>query len=150
MDAFHDGWRRGGNVADEAEVVTEAESEGLVVGFEDLVKECFDVFLVLFNELFLASAFIDDEADAQRELIIVGEKTDLLRDAILDDGEVVLCESGDDVAVCVTDAQRGVNEVGFDFDDGNALRGDKDRWQKQGGDQKKESSHDRGTCTSKI
>jgi hypothetical protein len=40
--------------------------------------------------------------------------------------------------------------VGFDFDDWDALRVGKGRWQKQGRDQKKESSHDGGTCTWKI
>src|SRR5271170_6133801 len=76
-DAIHDGGRGRAGVADEAEVVAEAEGEGLVVGFEDLVEKGFDVLLVFLHEFFLASAFVDDEADAERELLVVSKETDL-------------------------------------------------------------------------
>jgi len=77
VNAVDDGCRGRCGVADEAKVIAEAEGEGLVVGFEDLVEECLDVFLVFFDEFFLASAFVDDEPNAERNLVIVGEEANL-------------------------------------------------------------------------
>ncbi len=71
-------------------MVAEANGEGLVGGFENLVEKGFDVLFVLLDELFLAAAFVDDETDAERELRVVGEEADFLRDAVFDDGEVIL------------------------------------------------------------
>ena len=45
---------------------------------------------VLLDEFCLASAFVDDEADAERELVVVGEEANLLRDAVFDYCEVIL------------------------------------------------------------
>jgi hypothetical protein len=102
-------------------VVPEAGSEGLVIGFEDLVKECFDVLLMFLDELLLTSAFIDDETDTQGELIVVGEEADLLRNAVFDDGEVLLSETANNATVCVSDTKGGVDKMGLHFDDGNLL-----------------------------
>jgi hypothetical protein len=71
-------------------MVAETEGEGLIAGLKDLLEEGFDVLLVLFNELLLASACVDDEADAERKLSIVGKESDLLRDTVFENGEVVL------------------------------------------------------------
>ena len=131
-------------------MVAEADCEGLIIGFKNLVEEGLDVFLVLLDELFLASTLVDDEADAEGKLGVVGEEADFLWNAVFDDGEVVLSEAGNDAALCVVNAESGVDEVGFDSDDREALRVGKHRCQKQGRDQKKEPSHDGGTCTSKI
>ena len=109
-------------VADEAEVVAEANGEGLIVGFKNLVQEGLDVFLMLLDELLLASTFVDDEADAEGKLGVVGEEADFLWNAVFDNGEVVLSEAGYDAAVCVVNAESGIDEVGFDFDDWDALR----------------------------
>jgi hypothetical protein len=46
----HDSWSGQRGVADEAEMVAEADGEGLVAGFEDLAEKRFDVFLVLFDQ----------------------------------------------------------------------------------------------------
>jgi hypothetical protein len=43
---------------------------------------------MFFSEFFLTAAGVDDETDAERELIVVGEEANLLRDAVFDDGEV--------------------------------------------------------------
>jgi hypothetical protein len=131
-------------------VVAEADGEGLIIGFENLAEEGLDVFLVLLDELLLASTFVDDKADAEGKLGVVGEEADFLWNAIFDDGEIILSEAGYDATVCVVNAESGVDEVGFNSDDREALRVGKDRCQKQGRDQKEESSHDGGTCTSKI
>ena len=122
-------------------MIAEAECKGLIVGFENLAKKCLDVFLVLLDEFFLASAFVDDEADAERELVVVCEEADFLRDAILDDGEVVLGQTGDDAAVSVADAERGVDEVGLDFDDRDPLSVGNGCKEKQERDQKRELRH---------
>ena len=52
----------------------------------------------------------------------MGEETDLLRDAVFDDSEVVPCETGYEAAVCVANAKGRVDEVGFDLNDRYALR----------------------------
>jgi hypothetical protein len=104
------------------EVVAEADGECLVGGFEDLVEEGFDVLLVLFDELLLTAAGVDDEADAEGELVVMGKEAYLLRDAVFDDGEVILGEAGDGEALGVVDAESGVDEVGFYMNVGDALR----------------------------
>ena len=103
-------------------MVSEAKSEGLVARSEDLAEKGFNVLLVFFNELFLASAFVDDETNAERELSVVCEETDLLRDTIFDDSEVILGEISDDTAVRVAHTQGCVDKMGFYFDDRNVLR----------------------------
>jgi hypothetical protein len=127
-------------------MVAEADGEGLVAGFEDLVEEGFDILLVLLDELLLTAAGVDDEADAQRELIVVGEEADLLRHTVFDDREVVFGETGYDPAFCIVDADGGVDEVGFDLNDGDTLRVGQDWQEKDGVAQLWESKHDGGTC----
>ena len=83
----------------------------------------------------------DDEADAEGQLIVVGEEADLLRDAVFDDGEVVPGEAGYDAAVRVVDAESGVDEVCLYLEDGDALRERKSD-QKNRAHQKKETRHD--------
>src|SRR5579862_9276374 len=89
-NAVHDGGCGRSGIADEAEVIAEAEREGLIAGLEDLLEEGFDILLMLFDELLLASACVDNETDAERKLGIVGKEPDLLRYAIFDHGKVVL------------------------------------------------------------
>lgn len=127
-------------------MVAEADGECLIGGFEDLVEEGFDILLVLFDELLLTAAGVDDEADAQRELIVVGEEADLLRYAVFDDREVTLGEAGYDPAFCIVDADGGVDEVGFYLNNGDALCVGQDWQEKDGVDQLWESKHDGGTC----
>ena len=112
-------------------MVAEADGEGLVAGFKNLVEKGFDVFLMFFDEFLLTAAGVDDEADAEGELVVMGEEANLLRDAVFDDGEVVLGEAGYDAAVWVADAEGGVDEVGLHRDDGNALRVGEECQQKQ-------------------
>src|ERR1700678_2830512 len=127
-------------------MVAEADGECLIAWFEDLVEKVFDVFLVLFDELLLAAAGVDDEADAQGELVVVGEETDLLRDAIFDDGEVVFGEASYDTAFGVVNAEGGVDEMGFHLDDRYALTMGRHRQKSDGKDQLRRSQHNSGTC----
>jgi len=108
-------------------VVAEANGEGLIVGFKNLVEEGLDVFLMFLDEFLLASTFIDDEADAVGKLCVVGEEADLLWNAVFDDCEVALSEAGYDAAVCVVNAESGIDEVSFDLDDREALRANRVR-----------------------
>ena len=127
-------------------MVAEADGEGLVAGSEDLVEKGFDVFFVFCDELFLTAAGVDDEADAQGQLIVVGEETDFLRDGVFDDGEVVFGEAGNDVAFGVVNAEGGVDEMGFYLDDRDSLRVGRSWQEKDGKDQLRESQHRWGTC----
>ena len=47
----------------------------------------------------------------------MSEEANLLRNPVFDDGEVVLSETSDDAAICVTHAEGGVDEMGFNLDD---------------------------------
>lgn len=118
VDAGGEGCGGVDEVADEAQVVAEADGEGLILRLQDLLEKGFDVLLVLLDEFGLAAADVDDEAYADGEPGGGGEEADLLPDAVLNDFEVFKGEVLDDAALRIMDADGGVDEVGFDFECG--------------------------------
>jgi len=55
-----------------------------------------------------AAAVVHDEADGHGSVFLL-EESEFLRAAILEDGEVLQVQSGDDIAMCVRDADRKCN-----------------------------------------
>jgi len=119
VDAGGEGCGGVGEVADEAQVVAEADGEGLILRLQDLLEKGFDVLLVLLDEFGMAAADVDDEAYADGEPGGGGEEADLQPDAVLNDFEVFKGEVLDDAALRIMDADGGVDEVGFDFECGD-------------------------------
>ena len=73
VDAVEESAAVGGPVRDEAEMIAKADGEGAVGGLDDFFQEGLDGFLVLLDELVLAAAFVDDDADAERKLTLLCE-----------------------------------------------------------------------------
>src|SRR5580698_1277453 len=95
------------------------------------MEEVGDIALVILDELFLAPAGVNDKADAEVELIGVGEEADRLGDAVLDNGEVFLGKVVDEAAGGVVDAHRGVDQMSLHFQ-GREVLSKGAEWQKEG------------------
>jgi hypothetical protein len=102
-------------------MIPEADRKRLIVRLEHLPQERFDIFLMLFDELLLAPALIDNQPDTQRQFVVVRKKPDLLWHSIFDNRKVVLTQSRNNPPIPIMDAQRSINQVCLHLDRRNTL-----------------------------
>jgi hypothetical protein len=79
-----------GEVAHEAQMVAKAQHEGTVLWPKDILKENLQVVLVLLGEMILAAASIHDQSQGERHIGTSREESNLLRNRILKNLEIVL------------------------------------------------------------
>ena len=104
-----------GVVGEEVDVNVEGDEEGLVLGGEDVFEELGAGLLLEGEDVDLASAGVEENADGEGEIFFLGEVLGLLQVLVFKDGAVVLVEVGD-VAVLVADGEVDVDEVDVDFE----------------------------------
>ncbi len=104
-----------GVVGEKVYVDVEGDEEGLVLGGEDLFEEARAGLLLEGKDVLLAAAGIEQNADGEGEIFLLGEVFDGLRIVVLVDLAVFLAEAGD-VAVLVADGEIGVDEVDVELE----------------------------------
>src|SRR5882757_7396364 len=102
-------------------MVAEANRGGLVSRSKHLLKKGFDRLLVLLHEFLLAATDIDDQADAERKLVVMRKEADLLWHTIFNDLEVVLGQPRHNAALRIVDAERGVDQMCLHLDHRDVL-----------------------------
>ncbi len=70
-------------------MIAKANSERLVFRAHDLIQEDLNVPAMPLEELVLAVRHVDDQAEGERQLVLVREEADFLRNSIFEDLEVV-------------------------------------------------------------
>ena len=106
-----------GVVREEVDVDVEGDEEGEVFRREDVFEEADGGLLFDGKDALLAAAGVEQEADGEREVFLLGEGFDGLRLVVVEDvavggGEV------EDVAVGVADGEVGVDEAGGEVEGG--------------------------------
>src|SRR5208337_4571978 len=101
------------------------------------LQEFRDVAIVLLDESVLAAAGIDDQTEAQRQLGFTGEETDGLRDAVVEDFEIVLVEVADDLAARRANTGGDVDQLGLGLERGPLLCNAEGPCDKEGEEQAK-------------
>src|SRR6266478_2229917 len=71
-------------------MVSEAQHQGPVLWPKDILKEHLQVVLVLLGEMILAAAGIDNQSESERHVGTSGEESNLLRNCVLENLEIVL------------------------------------------------------------
>ena len=104
-----------GVVGEEVDVDVEGDEEGLVLGGEDVFEELGAGLLLEGEDVHLAAAGVEEDADGEGEIFLLGEVLGLLKLFVLEDAAVVLVEVGD-VAALVADGEVDVDEVDVDFE----------------------------------
>ena len=104
-----------GVVGEEVDVDVEGDEEGLVLGGEDVFEELGAGLLLEGEDVHLAAGGVEQDADGEGEVLLLGEVLDGLRALVLEDAAVVLVEVGD-VAVLVADGEVDVDEVDVDLE----------------------------------
>ena len=94
-------------------MVAEADGEYVVLGAEGGLQKLRDIAVMLLDEFVLAAADIDDQTKAQREFGLAGEEADGLRDAVIEDFEIVLGEVTDDLAGSGANTGADVDQLGL-------------------------------------
>jgi hypothetical protein len=79
-----------GEVAHQAQMVAEAQHEGTVLWPKDILKEHFQVVLVLLGEMILAAASIHDQSQGERHIGASREESNLLSNRVFKNLEIVL------------------------------------------------------------
>ena len=117
---------RGGEILEEFDFVVEMDEEGFVLVFaQDAIEEGAAGGAFLVEDAALAEAGVDEEAEGEWEIGLFGEIGDGLGLGVLFEGEVVLGEIADEVAVFVADG--GEKIYGCDvYGDGGLLAGERD------------------------
>ena len=75
-------------------MIGKIDKESAVLGTQHLIQKCAQIFLVRFHEGGLAAADVHHQAEVQRDIHAAGKEGDLLRNAVLQDLEIVLCQIG--------------------------------------------------------
>ena len=104
-----------GVVGEEIDVDVEGDKEGLVLGGEDVLEEFGAGLLLERQDVDLAAAGVEQDADGEGEILLLGEVLGLLKFLVLVDVAVVLVEVGN-VAVFIADGEVDVDEVDVDLD----------------------------------
>jgi hypothetical protein len=105
--------RGGSEVLEEFDFAIEMHDEGLVFGLgQHVIQELLAGGALFVEDIALAQAGVDQQAESERQIFLLREVADGLRTAILCEGEVVFRQRVDDGAVLVPDG----NRQGHDFD----------------------------------
>ena len=104
-----------GVVGEEVDVDIEGDKEGFILGGEDVLEEFGARLLLEGEDVLLGAGGIEEDADGEGEVFLLGEVFGFLEFLILVDAAVVLVEVGD-VAVLVADGEVDVDEVDVDFE----------------------------------
>ena len=116
VDGAGEGWEAVGVVGEEVDVDVEGDEEGVVAGGEDVFEEAVGGLLLEGEDALLAAAGVEEDADGEGEILLLGEGLDdlglvVVEDAAVGGGEV------EDVAVGVADGEVGVDETGGEVED---------------------------------
>src|SRR5215472_8001365 len=71
---------------------------------------------VRFDEVFLAAACVYNETQCERNVCTARKERDLLRDGVLEDFEVILCEARGQRALCISRRECYVDQVDIHAD----------------------------------
>ena len=104
-----------GVVGEEIDVNVEGDEEGLVLGGDDVLEELGSGLLLEGQDAYLAAAGVEEDADGEGEVLLLGEVLGGLEGLVLVDAAVVLVEVGD-VAVLIADGEVDVDEVDVDLE----------------------------------
>ena len=104
-----------GVVGEEVDVNVEGDEEGFVFGGEDVFEELGSGLLLEGEDVDLAAAGVEEDADGEGEIFFLGKVLGLLEDLVLEDAAVVFVEVGDEAAL-VADGEVDVDEVDVDFE----------------------------------
>src|SRR6185369_12577765 len=110
-----------GIVLEQFALFAEADQEGDVLLTEDLAEELVGGAALDIDQVLLAAADVDKEADGQGQVGFSGEILDGLRLAVFKNGEVVLLEIGNQGALFVADAGQNADHVDVDFEGGQLV-----------------------------
>lgn len=107
----------GGEVGGEIDVDVEGDEEGEVAGGEDVFEEGDGVLLLEGKDALLAAGGVEEDADGEGEVFLLGEGLDglglvVVEDAAVGGGEV------EDVAGFVADGEVGLDEAGGEVEGG--------------------------------
>ncbi len=103
-----------GVVGEQIDVDVEGDQEGLVLGGEDVFEELGAGVLLHGEDVLLAAAGVEQNADGEGQVLFLGEVLGLLRLLVLEDLAVVLVQVGDE-AVLVADGEVDVHQVDVDL-----------------------------------
>jgi hypothetical protein len=113
---------RRGEVLEEFDFVVKMDEEGFVFVFaQDMIEERAAGGALLIEDVALAEAGVDEEADGEWEVGLFGEIGDGLGLAVLVEGEVVFGDIADEVAVFVPDSGDEIDGGDVEGDGRNLL-----------------------------
>ena len=115
VDGSFDLARIVGVVGEEVDVNVEGDEEGFVLGGEDVFEELGAGGLFEGKDVLLAAAGVEEDADGEGEIFLLGEVLGFLEGLVLVDAAVVFVEVGD-VAALVADGEVDVDEIDVDFE----------------------------------
>ena len=104
-----------GVVGEEVDVNVEGDEEGLVFGGEDVFEELCAGLLFEGEDVALAATGVEEDADGEGKIFLLGEVLGLLESLVFVDAAVVFVEVGDEAAL-VADGEVDVDEVDLNFE----------------------------------
>jgi hypothetical protein len=104
-----------GVVGEKVDVNVEGDEEGFVFGGEDVFEELGAGLLLEGEDVALAAAGVEEDADGEWKIFFLGEVLGLLRSLVFEDAAVVFMEVGDEAAL-VADGEVDVDEVDLDLE----------------------------------
>jgi len=103
-------------IAGQPDVIAKNNQEGAILGTQDFLQENFQIPFMLFDELILATAEIQDQTQRERNVNTFGEERDRLRNGIFKNVDVVLGEVLNQGSIRVARGERHCDQVRSDAD----------------------------------
>src|SRR5438128_756611 len=95
-------------------MVSEAQHEGPVLWPKDIFKENLQIVLVLLGEMILAAAGIHNESESKRHVGTSGKESNLLRNRVLKNLEIVLGQVFDQRPAGIPYREGHTDKIDFD------------------------------------